>query len=164
MRFGGVVSGETQVEADLREAIDVSRRRRSEPDAHSSGDRMLIVGLSESEVPPDREARRARGLLDLDLIEQGLEGAAGEREVGDPKGDVVEHPGLAIDEVDRVTVEPLCELEVRSVIGVGEEDELGVRFCCNMYELTVGMTIGVVAAVDHEGRVRDSGEVVEAGG
>jgi hypothetical protein len=55
---------------------------------------MLLVGLRESEVPPDREARRARGLCELQLIEHSCKGTGGVRQVGDSKGDVVEHGGL----------------------------------------------------------------------
>ena len=38
-RVRGVVIGETCLDAGLREAIDVSRGRRSERDAHSARDR-----------------------------------------------------------------------------------------------------------------------------
>ena len=92
-RAGGPVIGKARVDAGLPEAIDVSWGRRDERDVDSPCDRMLLVGLRESEVPPDREARRARGLLDLELIEHRREGAAGDRQVGDSKGDVVEHVG-----------------------------------------------------------------------
>src|SRR6202048_5420672 len=44
----------------------------------------------------------------------------------DPTGDVVEHRYLAIGEVGHVPVEELCELEMRSVVGAREEDQLGV--------------------------------------
>jgi hypothetical protein len=89
-------------------------------------DRMLLVGLRESEVAPDREARRARGRLDLELIEHCGERAGGGREVGDAQGDVVEHGCLAIDEAGQVLDERLRGLKMRSVVGVREEDQLGV--------------------------------------
>jgi hypothetical protein len=40
---------------------------------------MLLVGLREGEVPPDREARLAGRLLDLKLLEYGREGGARDR-------------------------------------------------------------------------------------
>jgi hypothetical protein len=50
-RAGGPVIGKVRVEAGLSEAIDVSRGRRDERDVDSPCDRMLLVGLRESEVP-----------------------------------------------------------------------------------------------------------------
>src|ERR1700694_2578685 len=69
---------------------------------------------------------------------------------------------LAIDEVGHVPVEQLRELEMRSVVGVWEEDQLGVG---EVLLQDVGVDGGdddVVAAVNHERGVRDSFEVVEA--
>jgi hypothetical protein len=76
---GGPVIGEACVDAGLPEAIDVTGGRRDERDVDSPRDRMLLVGLRESEVPPDRQAGRARGLLDLELVEHRREGVAGNR-------------------------------------------------------------------------------------
>jgi len=68
-RAGRPVIGKARVGASLREAVDVRLGRCDERDVDSPCDRMLLVGLREGEVPPDREARRARGLLDLELVE-----------------------------------------------------------------------------------------------
>jgi hypothetical protein len=46
-----------------------------ERDVDAPSYRMLVVGLRERDVPPDRDARGARDLLDLKLIER--RGAAG---------------------------------------------------------------------------------------
>jgi hypothetical protein len=91
---GGPVVGKPGGDAGLAEALDVSRGRGNERDMDALSDRMLVVGLRESEVSPDREARRARGLLDLEFIEHSRKGTGGVRQVGDSKGHVVEHGGL----------------------------------------------------------------------
>jgi hypothetical protein len=69
----------------------MSGRRRNERDMDAPSDGMILVGLCESEVPPDREARCGRGLLDLKLVQRRRENAAGERKIGHSKCDVVEH-------------------------------------------------------------------------
>jgi hypothetical protein len=48
-----------------------------ERDVDAPSYRMLVVGLRERDVPPDRDARGARDLLDLKLIERRSGGAAG---------------------------------------------------------------------------------------
>jgi hypothetical protein len=55
--LGSVVISETRVDAGLREAVDVRGRRRGKRDLDAPCDRMLVVGLGEREVAPDREAR-----------------------------------------------------------------------------------------------------------
>jgi hypothetical protein len=69
-RPGGPVIGKPGVDAGVAEAVDVSSGRGDERDVDAPGDRMLVVGLRECEVPPDREERCARGLLYLELIER----------------------------------------------------------------------------------------------
>src|SRR5439155_25217343 len=53
------------------------RGRRAERDMDAPFDRMLPVGLRESEVPPGGGARCTHGLLDLRLIEHRRDGDAG---------------------------------------------------------------------------------------
>jgi hypothetical protein len=66
-------------------------------------------------------------LLDLELGEHRGEGGARDAKVGNSKGDVVEHRRSVIDEVGDVTIEPLGELKVGSVVGVRERDQGSVR-------------------------------------
>ena len=115
-RSGRSFIREPGVDAGLPEPVDVSWGGCDESDVDASGDRMLFIGLGEREVPPGREARRARGLLDLKLLEHRCEGAGGGREVGYAEGDVVEHSGLPIEELGQVPVERLCELKVGAVV------------------------------------------------
>jgi hypothetical protein len=98
-----------RVDAGSGEAVDVSSGRGNERDVDAPSDRMLVVGLRYRDAPPDREARGARGLLDLKLIERRRENRGGNRQVRDAKGDVVEHGGLAVEEVACVPVELLAQ-------------------------------------------------------
>jgi hypothetical protein len=67
---------------------------------------MVIVGLREREVPPDREALCACGLFDLELAEQRRERGARDSEIGHSKSDVVEHgTSLATDAVGHVPLD-----------------------------------------------------------
>jgi hypothetical protein len=72
-RAGGPVVGEAGVDAGAREAIDLSTGRRDEREVDAPGDRMVLVGLGQSEVPPDREGRCVRRLRDLELVEHSSE-------------------------------------------------------------------------------------------
>jgi hypothetical protein len=88
---GGPVIGEAGVDAGAGEAIDPSTDRCDERQVDAPGDRMLLVGLGQSEVPPDSEAGRARRLRDLELVEHSSERTPRELQVGDSKGYVVKH-------------------------------------------------------------------------
>jgi hypothetical protein len=56
-------------------------------------------------------------------VDSGLGGVC---EIRNSDRDVVEHGSLAIDEAGDVLDERVRELKMRSVIGVREEDQLGV--------------------------------------
>src|SRR4051812_20223310 len=78
-RPGGSVIGKAGGDAGLTEALDVSWGRGDERDVDALSDWMLLAGLSEREVSPDREAPGAGGLCDAEFVEHSREGAVGDR-------------------------------------------------------------------------------------